>query len=242
MAELWRPPGVQPPAPVVVLIHGGFWRAIYTKRLMHGLARAIAAEGWAVWNIEYRRVGPGGGGGGWPATLVDVAAAVDHLASVVGLDRTRVVACGHSAGGHLALWAAGRHQLPAGSPGEHPQIALRGAISLAGVVDLEEAAALGLGGGAVDRFLGATPSQAPERCRAASPVALLPLGVPQVLIHGDADGAVPISVSRHYRDRAHEAGDDVTLVELAGVDHMALIRPPGPPWEAVRAALARFAG
>ncbi|MGI8752760.1 MAG: alpha/beta hydrolase [Acidimicrobiales bacterium] len=240
VGELWRPDDGRDERPVVVLIHGGFWRAIYTKQLMHHLAQAIADQGWAVWNIEYRRVGPGGGGGGWPATFVDVAAAFDHLGQVGGIDRHRIVACGHSAGGHLALWAAGRPRLPPGSPGENPSVVVHAALSLAGVVDLVEAAQLGLGGGAARNLLGATPEEAPDRYAAASPAALLPLGVPQVLLHGDNDAAVPIAVSEHYQHKAVAAGDDSTLVTLPGVGHMELIEPKGLPWEALGAALNRF--
>ncbi len=213
---------------------------MYTKQLMHPLARAIAAEGYAVWNIEYRRVGVGGGGGGWPATFVDVAAAIDHLQQVEGIDQDRIVACGHSAGGHLALWAAARPRLPAGSPGEHPEVAVHAAISLAGVVDLVEAAHLGLGGGAVPNLLGATPEAAPDRYAAASPASLLPLGVPQVLLHGDNDPAVPLAISEHYHRRALATGDNVTFASLPGMGHMELIQPKGKAWEVLRSALSRF--
>lgn len=225
---------------MVVLIHGGFWRSIYTKRLMHRLARAITGRGLAVWNIEYRRVGAGGGGGGWPSTLVDVATAFDHVRALDGVDGSRVLACGHSAGGQLALWAAGRHRLPPDAPGAaRPGAtrALRGVISLAGVVDLREAAAEGLGGGAAVAFLDAEPHQAPERYDQASPAALLPLAVPQVLIHGDADTAVPVAMSERYQRRAEAGGDDARLVTLAGVGHMDLIAPRGPAWAALVDAL-----
>ncbi len=239
VGEIWRP-NTHHKLPVVVLIHGGYWKAVYTKRLMHRLARAVAGEGWAVWNIEYRRIGIGGGGGGWPATFVDVAAAFDHLAQMEGIDRDRIVACGHSAGGHLALWAAARPRLPAGSPGESPSVAVRAVLSLAGVVDLVEAAQLGLGGGAAINLLGATPEEAPDLYRVASPAALVPLGLPQVLLHGDLDAAVPLAISERYLQKALAAGDDVSLVTLSGVDHMALIEPSGSPWRALAAALDRF--
>jgi acetyl esterase/lipase len=118
VGDLWLPSKTTGVVPLVVLIHGGFWRAQYTKTLMNRLARAVARRGWAAWNIEYRRVGALGGGGGWPATFQDVADAIDHVArrsppSIAG----RVVTCGHSAGGTLALWAAGRGRLPDGAPG-----------------------------------------------------------------------------------------------------------------------------
>lgn len=235
--ELWLPDVGSRPAPLVVLIHGGFWRGTYTKRLMHGLARAIRGRGLAAWNIEYRRVGRGGGGGGWPATFADVAAAIDHIAALEGIDGTRVVTCGHSAGGQLALWAAGRARLPAGSPGAGPLQPIRGAISLAGVVDLRRAADQGLGHGATTALLGGGPREVPERYDTCSPAALLPLGVPQVLVHGDQDTAVPPAMSELYRSEASAAGDDVRLVTLPGVGHRELISPRGRPWAALVAAV-----
>jgi acetyl esterase/lipase len=210
----------------VVLLHGGFWRGIYTKVLMRGLAAAVVARGWAAWNVEYRRVGPMGGGGGWPATLEDVAAALGRLSTVDGVDRGRVVTCGHSAGGQLALWAAAQGVGVAG-------VRVSAAISLAGVVDLEEGAALGLGGGAVEGFLGGTPAQVPERYRAASPAALVPLGVPQLLVHGSADTVVPPQLSQRYQVEASAQGDVVDYVALPGAGHREVITGKGPAWTAV---------
>jgi acetyl esterase/lipase len=234
--DLTRPAG-SGPAPVAVLLHGGYWRAQYTKRLMAPMAAGLAARGWAAANVEYRRVGLGGGGGGWPATFEDVAAAVDHLADVDGLDLDRVVTVGHSAGGHLALWAAGRHRLPPGTPGAGPVVAIQRAVSLAGVVDLVEADRLGLGAGAVPALLGGRAATVPGRYAVASPAALLPLGVAQVLVHGDADGVVPLGLSERYVSAAVAAGDDVRLVTLRGVDHMAVIQPRGAPWDALCVAI-----
>jgi acetyl esterase/lipase len=216
---------------VVVLIHGGFWRAQFTKALMGRLARAVTAQGWAAWNIEYRRLGVLGGGGGWPSTFADVGAAVDHLASLPGIDPDRVVTCGHSAGGTLALWAAGRHRLPPGAPGASVKISVTAAISLAGVVDLGAAEAAGVGGDAVERLLGGTGAQVPDLYRMASPAALLPLGVPQVLIHGLADTTVPASMSEAYGVSARAAGDDARYIGLPGVGHREVIDPRCPAWE-----------
>ena len=125
------------PWPCVVLLHGGFWRVGWDRTLMTLLADDLARRGIAAWNVEYRRVGQGGGG--WPGTLEDVAAAIDHLAEFDHLDHTRVATCGHSAGGHLALWLAGRHLLPAGVPGADPQVRPSAAVAQAGVCDLERA-------------------------------------------------------------------------------------------------------
>jgi acetyl esterase/lipase len=240
IGELWHPGQADGPLPVVVLIHGGFWRAVYTKRLMRRLAAAVTHARVAAWNIEYRRTGALGGGGGWPATFEDVAAAVDHLAHIPGVDLDRVVTCGHSAGGHLALWAAARGRLPEGAPGAAPVVKLRGAVSLAGVVDLVEAAAAGLGAGAVQALLGGEPDEVAERYALASPAALLPFGVPQVLVHGLDDTTVPPGSSERYQRAAEAAGDTVTYLPQAGADHMAMIKPTSPAWPAVAAELQRL--
>lgn len=239
-AELWLPDGASGRLPVVVLIHGGYWGAAYTKRLMHPMARAVTKEGWAAWNIEYRRTGAFGGGGGWPATFEDVAAAIDHLALLPDLDSERVVTCGHSAGGHLALWAASRGGLPDGTPGAEPLVTPRGVVSLAGVVDLHRGSALGLGAGAVDVLLGGNPQRQPERYALASPAARLPLGVPQVLLHGLADTTVPPGLSEAYAQLAVDLGDDVGYLPLEEVDHMAIIDPDGPAWPPTVEALRRL--
>jgi acetyl esterase/lipase len=243
VADLWRPGDAAGDLPVVVLLHGGFWRGPYTKRLMRRLAAAVALRGWAAFNVEYRRVGPVGGGGGWPTTFEDVAAAIDHLGTVDGLDTGRVVTCGHSAGGHLALWAAGRGRLPAGAPGARPiGVRVTGAVSLAGMPDLVRAAELGLGGGAAAALLGGTPDQVAERYRVASPAALLPLGVPQVLVHGLHDAVVPAALSAAYQQRASAAGDDAVFEPVTGAGHMALIEPSGGTWALVASQLARLLG
>lgn len=213
-----------------MLLHGGFWRARYTKVLMRRLARAVTASGWIAWNVEYRRVGRFGGGGGWPATFDDVAAAIDHLVAVDGADLDRVVAVGHSAGGHLALWAAGRGRLPDGAPGARPRVRLASAVSLAGVHDLVAAARTARGRVVVVDLLGGTPEQQPERYALASPSALLPLGVPHLLVHGTADDTVALAQSADHHARAIELGDDVTYVALPGTDHMAVISPTAAAW------------
>ena len=237
---MWRPAG-DGPWPVVALLHGGFWRARRTLELMWPLAADLAGQGLAAWNLEYRRVGQPGGG--WPGTCEDVAAGLDHLAGLAGrapLDLDRLVVAGHSAGGHLALWSAARAGLPPGAPGAAPQVTPWLAVSLAGVCDLHAGAADGIGEDAVAGFLGATPDQDPERYRLASPRARLPLGVRQLLVHGDADSRVPVEQSRAYAAAAAAAGDPVELVELAGVDHMAVIDPASPAWAEVTHRLGRF--
>lgn len=221
--------------PVVVLIHGGFWRNPYTLKLMVGLARDLARKGIAAWNIEYRRVGDEGGG--WPGTLHDVAAATDHLqqiASSYALNPQRVIAVGHSAGGHLALWLAARFRLAPGHALAAPAngaTKLKGVVSQAGAMDLARAWRLRLGQGAAAELLGGSPEEMPERYAAASPAELLPLGVPQVLIHGSADDSVPLIMSQKYARRARAAGDKVKLVELPNIDHFVLIDAHSSIWQ-----------
>ena len=225
VADLWRPVSPQRPSPVVVLLHGGFWRFVYTKRIMNGLSAAMAERGLAVWNVEYRRVGIQGGG--WPATFEDAKLALAGLAAVDGLDLSRVVTCGHSAGGHLALWLAAQNGRSGGAIGQGG-VTVTGAVSLAGVADLASASELGLGHGAADRLMGGSVGQLPERYRSCSPTALLPMGVPQVLVHGLADKVVPASMSERHCQLGADAGDDTRYVPLPHVGHMQLINPRSP--------------
>ena len=217
------------PWPTAVLIHGGFWKWGWDRTLMTPLARDLAARGFAAWNIEYRRVGQEGGG--WPGTFDDVAAAADAIAAVEGADASRVVTIGHSAGGHLAVWLAARHRLPPGVPGALPRVRPRAAVSQAGVVDLVRGAADDLGGGACDALLGGTPEEVPERYAAASPAALLPRGVPVLLIHGGRDEIVPPGQSRAFAHAARAAGDAVELVEFVDADHFDVIEVGHPSWD-----------
>jgi acetyl esterase/lipase len=218
---------------VAVLIHGGFWRARYRLRLEDLLVADLADRGWAAWNLEYRRLGLRSRGG-WPATFEDVAAGIDHLGTLdEPLDLARIVAIGHSAGGQLAFWAAARRGLPPGAPGADPRVRLAGAVAQAGVVDLREAARLGLSRHAAEELLGGPPAKWPGRYDLASPLERLPLGLPQLLVHGDADDVVPIGLARGYADRAAYAGDPCELVELAGCGHTEHLDPGSVAWAAV---------
>jgi len=230
--ELYLPDNAGP-HPLVILIHGGYWRARYGLDLMTRLAKDLAARGVAAWNIEYRRVGDPGGG--WPGTFLDVALAANYLRTVAqayALDLQRVIPIGHSAGGHLAFWLAARPKLAQNSPLAitTTPLALAGAISLAGVVDLELAWRLNLSNGAVIDLLEGGFDAIPERYTEASPAALLPLGIPQVLIHGTADDSVPLQMSLEYTAKAKATNDVVTFIELDGVDHFALIDPSSKAW------------
>jgi acetyl esterase/lipase len=231
--------------PTVILIHGGYWRARYGLDLMDRLAEDLVKRGYAAWNIEYRRVG--NTGGGWPGTLLDVALATDYLRKLeafYNLDLQRVVPIGHSAGGHLAFWLAARPRIPIfarnellassqlrGENEETPlPLAIAGAISLAGVVDLEMAWQLHLSNDAVVELMGGSLTNVPERYAVASPAAMLPLGVPQVLIHGTSDDNVPIQLSITYTNTARVLNDQVTYIELEGVDHFDVIDPYSNAW------------
>jgi acetyl esterase/lipase len=239
--ELWSAAG-DGPHPVVALLHGGYWRSRYRLDVMHALAADLQRRGLTAWNIEYRRVG--GPGGGWPGTFEDVAAAFDALAdhaAAHGLDLGRVAVVGHSAGGQLALWLAGRARLGRGGagalPGGPPRVSPAVVVALAGVCDLVAANRRRLSDNAVAGLLGGDHERWPERYRVASPTALLPLGVRQILVHGTADTSVPFTLSADHRAAASAAGDDCTLLELPGVDHFALIDPGSMAWRATMRAL-----
>lgn len=232
VADLVVPTG-DGPHPVLVLVHGGFWRAEFDRRLMSPLGVDAVARGWAVWNIEYRRVGERGGG--WPTTFTDVGTAVDHLAALADehrLDLAQVVAAGHSAGGHLALWLTTRPGLPAGTPGSAPLVAVAGAVSLAGVADLRAAEDSGLGGGAAAVLLGGSKAAVPDRYELASPIERLPVGVPTLCVHGRTDGTVPISQSEAWVAAARAAGDEAEIVAYAG-GHFEVLDPCHESWQAV---------
>ena len=172
-------------------------------------------------------------GGGWPGTLEDVAAAADAVVGLEAVDAGRVATVGHSAGGHLALWLAARHRLPAGAPGADPRLRPCGAVSQAGVSDLLAGARAGLGSGACQALIGGEPNDVPERYVVASPAALLPLGVPQLLVHGTRDYLVPAAQSRDYAAAARVVGDAVDLIELPEADHFDVIEATDPAWTAV---------
>ncbi len=240
---LHMPSGTAPSLPVVVVVHGGYWRAAYGLELGTPLAVDLTNSGVAALNVEYRRTG---GTGGFPMTFDDVAAAVDGLAGAgqraAGgrLDLSRVVVIGHSAGGQLAVWAVSRTRLRAPAPGAAPVVRPRGAVAQAGVLDLAAAAYQDLGGGATVALLGGPPAAYADRYAVTSPAALVPAGAPVVAVHGTADTTVPIDQSVRYVDAAVAAGGQARLRPIEGADHFELIDPSTPAWAAVREEVLRL--
>jgi len=247
--ELFRPPGQREPAPVAVVIHGGFWRARFGRKLMRALCEDLARRGWAAWNLEYRRLGDGGG---WPNTFEDVACGIDHLREIAPagaghpvdgepgpLDLSRVVAIGHSAGGHLAVWAATRPDLPEGVPGASPRVRVTAAVAQAGVVDLRLAWQWRLSEGVVRELLGGPPEERDERYGLASPADHPPVDVPLLLVHGSEDDRVPPAMSRRYAEATREHGGECELVMFDGEDHFGHLDPANAMWQAVVEWLGR---
>jgi acetyl esterase/lipase len=233
--ELWLPDG--PAAGTVVVIHGGFWRARYDLSLGRPLAADLAARGYAAWNLEYRRALAGGG---WPQTFEDVAAGIDLLATLP-TGSSRVAAIGHSAGGHLAAWAAGRARLPAGAPGGSPVVAVTGVVAQAGVLALADCARERVGGTAALDLMGGGPGELRQEYRLADPIAAVPILAPVVCLHSRADADVPYSYSERYVAAAAAAGGTARLEELSG-DHFTLIDPASRDWAAAVAALPALLG
>jgi acetyl esterase/lipase len=215
-------------AGVVVVIHGGYWRTRYDRTLMSPVCDDLALRGWAALNVEYRRVG---NGGGWPSTFLDVAAAVDLVADIVDLRHVGVAALGHSAGGQLALWAAARPGLPAAAPGAAPRVKIEAVVSQAGVADLALAAGLSRSAEPTRALLGGGPADVPARYALASPRERIPLGVPQLVLHGDCDESVPLEISRTYVSAARAANDACDFALLPETGHFEHLDPASDAWQ-----------
>jgi acetyl esterase/lipase len=234
-----RVPAGPGPHPVVILIHGGCWRADFSNlHEMGPIADALKAKGVATWNIEYRRLGQPGAG--WPGTYLDVGKGIDHLRLIAAsrkLDLRRVIVIGHSGGGHLAMWVAARRHVPLSSAiYVTDPLPLRGVIDLAGPADM--AAFLPFqrecgGRAVVEEMLGGTPTEVPQRYSDTSAISMLPLGVAQTLVWGRRDQFAPISLGESYVEAARRSSEKVSLISFADLGHFEIATPFGPSWPAL---------
>lgn len=230
VGDLYLPDNDADSLPVVVMVHGGGWQKALGSSYFAPISQAVADQGIAVWNIEYRR-----GTGNWADTLADVDNATEALATTVQeaaggrLDLDRVHVAGHSAGGQLAAWLAGRHTLPASAPGAQPRVMPKSATIMAGVYDMARAATIG-GDRFVPAFLGGMPDQVPDRYRVASPIDHLPIDVRVSALHGDSDKTVSVNQSTAYVDAARAAGDPAELTVLPGVGHDDFVHSGSVAW------------
>lgn len=221
--------GTVTPPGLVIMFHGGFWRQAYDRVHLGPFAEALADAGHVVATPEFARTG---GGGAWPTTFDDVAAAVAAVPGLVAartpVDLGRMVLCGHSAGGHLALWVAA----------QRPPSRVRAVVALAPVADLKRAYALDLDGGAAAALLGGGPDDVPDRYVYADPLGLVPVGLPITLVHGTRDTIVPVDFSIRFAEAARQAGDDAVALVL-DADHFDVIDPLSPAWPTVAEALSQ---
>ena len=233
-------PDTMPPHPIIVLIHGGGYREMYNLRPLGSVVAALAAAGFAVWNIEYRRYG---NGGEYPTMFLDVGAASDYLpqiAKAYRLDLTRVISMGHSAGGHLALWLAGRRNIESESQlyVDCP-LSIHGVLALAPLADVKGGAESELSSDALLAVMGGEPMDAPGAYRNGCPTALLPLGIPQVIIVGSEDQSM-LANAKRYAETAKASGDVTRLIELPGAGHFEIVSVDSKEWNDVRQALIQL--
>jgi len=245
--DLRIPKNVQPGPdgfPVLVFLHGGGWTADWTIGHTEQLVEALSHEGVATWSVEYRRLG--NAGGGYPGTFVDVGKALDFLRTLAPkykLDLNRVVVSGHSSGGHLALWLAGRRNLPKTSKlYVADPLPVRGVVSLAGVVDLEGALTIGDRKDTLHLLNVKDASEAPPLWAETNPMRLLPYGVPQVLIVGSKDGPWRVTITRNFAEAAKAKGDSVRLLIPEGANHFDVVNAHGPAYPLIADAVKSIVG
>jgi acetyl esterase/lipase len=240
--------------PVVICVHGGFWKNRVPLDIMNPLTEDLTSRGLATWNIEYRRVGDEGGG--WPGLFHDVSNGTDFLRQIADenhLDLSRVVVVGHSAGGHIGLWLAARHLLPKDSEirtSETP-LNIKAVVSLAGVCDFDLMQAThrmridemrgAVSDNPVYDLMEGSPFEQPERYAHASPIKLLSIQSKQILIHGGCDLNVPIGISQNYYKAAQTAGADVELIEIQNAEHFKVINPDADCWPIIAKAVLKAA-
>ena len=241
-----RVPPARKSVPLVVLIHGGCWRSVFDVAHVYHAADALTRAGYATWTIEYRRIGDEGGG--WPGTFVDVAHAVDYTRQLAKqfprLDTSRVVIVGHSAGGHLALWAASR-KLGDKLDGNEVAVApvkVAGVVSLAGITDLRT---FGSGSSSCNKMagtlMGGTAEEFPDRYKAVNPIQRSPIGVPVRFIHGTADAIVPLAQSQSMLKSEQASGGNARLSAIESAGHFDLVAPGSAAWRDVVGAVRALA-
>ncbi|WP_347956599.1 alpha/beta hydrolase family protein [Gordonia aichiensis] len=239
-ADLFLPEGEHPPnsVPLVVLIHGGAWQSEIGADVFVTFAQRLAERGLAVYNVEYRRVGAGGG---WPTTFADVAAALDYIPSVEkavpALDTDAVVVAGHSAGGQLSMWAGTRHELDGDQVGANPKFRPTHVISLAGPLDMRTA--VQMGDHNIVKALGATPKQAPARYEAVDPIQNIDPSMPTIAMNGDKDHIVPAVLGQNYVAAAKKAGAESTFVMIPGGNHVSIVDVNNPQFQVVLETISR---
>lgn len=206
----------QKPNALLCFFHGGFWQMPYDREQLTPISVHFAKKGYAVWNIEYRRIGADGGG--WRGTLDDAAAAINHLVLLkekgIFLDLPKIIIAGHSAGGHLAIWCA-----------KQVKVKVDAVIGLAPILDLEKAFDTETGKKSVSALLDSAPSEHPERYAQHSPIRMLPIGVRQLIIHGDRDEYLPVEWTRKYVTYSRDAGDAIDYIEIRNGEHMDYLDP-----------------
>jgi pimeloyl-ACP methyl ester carboxylesterase len=240
--DLYLPSG-DGPHPVVILLHGGCWRNRLGLEPLGRVAEFFRQLGMAVWNLEYQRLGQGGG---WPTTMQDVARGADYLsllAKIYPLDLERVIALGHSAGGHLGLWLGARPHLPSSSEVYFTDpLQLKGILSLAGVADLVRGVVLDVCQGACAELVGGSPEEVPERYQQASPCQMGPINVPQIHLVGEHDEIVGAQMVRQdvleLRKQAPEASIDLKVIP--GIGHFELVDPTTTIWPIVEKAITQL--
>jgi acetyl esterase/lipase len=241
--DLWLPNDQKlAPRPVVVFFHGGWWKSVYDLGYAGYLGAALAREGIACWSVEYRRVGSSGGG--WPNTFQDAAAGFDFIRDIAGehrLDLSRMLVMGHSAGGHLAFWIAGRQhienrsELFSAKPKAFPKavIALAGAVDLRLIIELAGTGEFAQIKDNVFQLMGGDPTRFPERYRAGNPGELLPFSADQILIQGTADDQIPPDLPSRWADISRKIGSKAAVRILPGADHFDVVDPESVAWTTV---------